>query len=173
MESKLSFADSAPYPPIRVEGRNTKYAAAMLANMGSCDSEMSTISLYFYNSVVLRETYADLAEAFHKMSMVEMHHLDIFAELACQLGADPRLWHPDRGRPVYWTPACNSYTRTPRRMVCGALEGERAAIAQYRRQADWMNDKYICEILNRIILDEERHVQILQQMEIRLTREAR
>lgn len=171
MDSHISFADSAPYPPVRVEGRNVKYAAAMLANIGSCSSEISTVSLYFYNSVVLRENHADLAETFHKISVVEMHHLDIFAQLACLLGADPRLWRPENGRPAYWSPSCNQYARSPLPLVRNALEGERAAVAQYRRQSGWIGDPYICEMLERIILDEERHIQIFKQMEIRLNRE--
>ena len=171
MDPHISFADSAPYPPVRVEGRNVKYAAAMLANIGSCNSEISAVSLYFYNSVVLRESYPDLADSFHKISMVEMRHLDIFASLACLLGADPRLWHPDNGRPSYWSPSCNQYPRTPLLLVRNAMEGERAAISQYRRQAGWIGDPYICEMLKRIILDEQRHIEIFKQMEIRLSRE--
>lgn len=46
--------------------------------------------------------------------------------------------------------------------------GERAAIAEYRKQAGWIQDPCIVENLNRVILDEERHVAIFQQMEEQL-----
>ena len=67
-------------------------AYAMLSNVGSNNSEMTAVSLYFYNSVILNPVYADFAQCFHKISIVEMHHLHIFASLSFQMGLDPRLW---------------------------------------------------------------------------------
>ena len=84
-----------PYPPIKTDSRNLEDAYAMLSNVGSSNSEMCAVSLYFYNSVILKPEYADFAECFHKISIVEMHHLDIYSSLACQMGLDPRLWSVD------------------------------------------------------------------------------
>ena len=86
------YSDHTPYPPVKVDGKNPQYAAAILSNIGSCNSEMTAVSLYFYNSLVTREYYHDVAECFHRISIVEMRHLDIFGELALKLGTDPRLW---------------------------------------------------------------------------------
>ena len=72
-----------PYPPIKTDSRNLEDAYAMLSNVGSSNSEMCAVSLYFYNSVILKPEYADFAECFHKISIVEMHHLDIYSSLAC------------------------------------------------------------------------------------------
>lgn len=169
MEQHLAFASNAPYPPVQVLGPNARYAAAMLSNIGSCNSEMSAVSLYFYNSIILRPLEADMAESFHEISIVEMRHLDIFGRLASLLGADPRLWSCARGsRKEYWSPACNKYPQPPLALVQNALAGECAAIAQYRRQAGWIQDPYIVENLNRIIVDEECHVAIFRQMIERL-----
>lgn len=89
MEQTFVFSDSAPYPPVQVCGANPMYARAMLANIGSCNSEMSAVSLYFYNSIITKPIQQDVAECFHKISIVEMHHLEIFGQLAKLLGADP------------------------------------------------------------------------------------
>lgn len=156
------FADSAPYPPVEVCGRNPVYARAMLSNIGACNSEISAVSLYFYNSLIAPAE--EVRECFHKISIVEMHHLDIYGKLAYMLGADPRLWDLSKRRPVYWSPACNHYPCALKPLLLNAISGEQAAIQKYRCQAQWIKDKHIVAMLDRIILDEERHVCIFKQL---------
>ena len=164
MREEFVFSAQAPYPAIEVEGTNAVYAIEMLSNIGSANSEMSAISLYFYNSIITKSRYGEIAECFHKMSVVEMHHMNIFGQLACLLGADPRLWSYDGRRPAYWTPGYNKYPRRVKEVLRNAAEGEQAAIRKYREQADWIEDPHIVENLNRIAADEEHHIQILEQL---------
>ncbi|MDO4333384.1 MAG: ferritin family protein [Eubacteriales bacterium] len=164
MISVSSFADSSPYPPLRVECPNPGYAAEMLSNIGACSSEMSTISLYIYNSTILTDRCQELSQIFHKIAMVEMRHLDIFSHLAHMLGADPRLWTCSGKRPCYWSPACNRYPTQTESLLKNALQGEQDAILNYRRQAEQICDAYVVDMLNRIILDEQIHVQIFREL---------
>lgn len=164
MISFSSFADPSPYPPLRVERQNPGYAAEMLTNIGACSSEMSTISLYIYNSTILTDRSQELAQIFHKIAMVEMHHLDIFSHLAHMLGADPRLWTCSGKRPCYWSPACNRYPMQTESLLKNALQGEQDTILKYRRQAKQICDAYVADLLNRIILDEQLHVQIFREI---------
>lgn len=160
--STLVFSDPSPWPPIEIIEQNPRYAAAMLSNIGSCNSEMSAISLYIYNSMITRSYFSDIAHCFHKISIVEMHHLDAFGELALLLGADPRLWSYQNGRRQYWSPGCNHYPTRIGAIVTNALTGELEAIKKYQAQANWIDDCRIKAILNRIIADELCHVQILR-----------
>lgn len=164
MLSINQFSDTTPYPPITVCAENSSYAAAMLSNIGSCNSEMSAISLYFYNSIITEEHFPDIAECFHKISIVEMHHLDIFGKLTLLLGSDPRLWYPERNRPVYWSPSCNHYPRYLKELLLNSLRGEQEAIKKYQKQAVWIKDPHIVAILKRIILDEQLHIQIFREL---------
>lgn len=88
---KFSVDLDLPYPPVQPETHRKEYAYAMLSNVGSDNSEMSAVSLYFYNSILLSPQHAAFARCFHQISIVEMHHLDIFASFAHQMGLDPRL----------------------------------------------------------------------------------
>ena len=152
-----------PYPEIRIGQRNPMYARAMLDNMGGINSEMSAVSLYFYNQLVVHDQ-EEVALAFHKISIVEMHHLEIFGALALQLGEDPRLW-TDRGQQkVYWSPGYNRYPRCLKCLLNNAIEGEKRAIAKYRQQCGWIRDANIVANLERILLDEESHVRILEHL---------
>ncbi len=49
----LRYTADLPYPPIKVEMKNPAYAKAMLDNIGGLNSEMSAISLYVYNNLIL------------------------------------------------------------------------------------------------------------------------
>lgn len=153
-----------PYPAVQPESKNPEYARAMLSNVGSCNSEMTAVSLYFYNSVILGSSYADIAKCFHEISIVEMHHLDMFADLAYKMGADPRLWTEQNRKKSYWTPAYNKYPRKIRDVIINSIKGEEAAIQKYNCQAGTIQDANIVSILRRIIMDEERHIEIFNNM---------
>lgn len=160
--STLAFSDPSPWPPIEIISQNKQYAAAMLSNIGSCNSEISAISLYIYNSMITRNFFFDIAECFHKISIVEMHHLNTFGELSIMLGADPRLWSYQNGHLRYWSPACNHYPTRIGELVANSLAHELEAIKKYQTQAQWIDDCRIRAILNRIIADELCHVQIFR-----------
>jgi bacterioferritin len=160
--SSLVFADPSPWPPIVVASKNERYAAAMLSNIGACNSEMSAISLYVYNSIITKSYFFEIAECFHKISVVEMRHLNAFGELCVLLGADPRLWSNQNGRMNYWSPGCNRYPTRIGELVTNALNGELEAIQKYQAQAQWIDDCKIQAILNRIIADEQCHVAIFR-----------
>ena len=178
---KERFRSSAAYPPVQVSGKNLDYAREILENIGSPESEMSTISLYIYNSLVTADEFREVSECFHGLAVVEMRHLEIFSRLVKLLGVQPRLWcqrtYRKRGfgsglfmnssvsnRMVWWSPSYNTYHCELRPMLTDAIKGEEAAIRQYRRQAEMIQDTCICEVLKRIILDEERHIEVLRDL---------
>lgn len=164
MNQEFQYSAPAPYPEICVTACNRAYADAMLENMGSCDSEMTAVSRYFYDDLILEEQWPQAAECFRNISMVEMRHLHIFGELACRLGADPRLWCASGRRMAYWSPRCGAYPRDPREVLMTALAGEEQTIRRYRQQTGWIRDPGILENLERIIQDEECHVRIFEAL---------
>lgn len=161
--NECNYKVDAPYPPVRVDGPNPVYACEMLSNMGDIVSEMSDITRYFYNSVVMKPHFGSIATCFHHISIVEMHHLNIFADLALLLGADPRLWCGWTCK-RWWSPAFISYPHEICAQIAGSIEAEKAAIRKYTGQANTICDMNIVAILNRIIRDEERHLQIFSEM---------
>ena len=162
--NECSVTIDLPYPPVKADSQRPEYAYAMLSNVGSENSEMSAISLYFYNSIILNPEYGNFAKCFHKISIVEMHHMDIFATLAYQMGLDPRLWASKNNKSCYWSPAYNNYPGQIREVIENSLKGELAAIQKYTRQAETISDSNIVAILDRIILDEQHHIEIFHNM---------
>lgn len=160
-KKEMQFQSSEPYPPIDCSIKNSKYARIMLNNMAGNRSEMSTISLYIYNQLITDE-HKEIAQMFHKISIVEMRHLYIFGTLARQLGADPRLWTSCHNRTVYWSPGFNQYPKALPKLIEHSLQGERFAVEKYTKQLNVIKDETIINNLKRIILDEELHIKILE-----------
>jgi bacterioferritin len=151
---------SLPYPEIAVKEQNKEYAREILSNIGGADAEMSAVALYIYGSLVVGE-HAALSEAFRKISIMEMRHLDMFGALALKLGADPRLWEYTGIRKRYWSARRVPYARKPRKLLTNALISEHLTVEKYTKQAKHIADPHITAILERIILDEKEHIRIL------------
>lgn len=155
------FLVTTPYPEVRVTQQNPVYAQMMLDDMGGSVSEMSAVALYFYDNL-LTEKEAVVAEAFHKISITEMHHLAIFGQLALLLGESPRLWSQRNQGRFYWTPGYLNYYCDLTDILRNALAGEEAAIQKYQSQLNVITDPYIIDNLQRIIEDEQAHVKIFK-----------
>lgn len=163
-KEQLKFTDDNAYPPIAITHCNPSYAREMLDNLGGANSEMSAISLYFYNNLITEQNYQDISYIFHKISIVEMHHMEIFGKLAYYLGEDPRMWTWRYNRRTYWTPSYNRYPVELSRLIHNALDGECAAIEKYQRQIRCIDNENIVENLSRIVQDEKVHVRIFEQL---------
>lgn len=150
-----------PYPPIETESKNTRYARAMLSNMGGQNSEMTAVGMYFYNHLVTHPNLKEISEVYHKISMEEMRHLEIFGQLAVQLGADPRLWEHQRG---YWTPNYISYQQDVKIILKTSISSELNTITKYEKQIKIIEDRNIKAILLRIIEDEQKHVKLFEEL---------
>ncbi len=161
--NECNYKVNEPYPPVQVISPNPVYACEMLSNMADVVSEMSDVTRYFYIAVVTKPHYSWISTCFHYISIVEMHHLNIFAELALLLGADPRLWNC-RECTQWWSPSFIGYPRELRALIAESIKAEEEAIRKYSRQANTICDMNIVAILHRIIRDEERHLQIFNDM---------
>ena len=165
MNSKIKSLCEAnlPYPEIRVERRNPNYARLLSLAYAGQDSELTAILLYSYGHQVSRGKSPEmLSEALQHISVVEMHHLNILGELITLLGGDPRFCGPNMR--VGINTAMLGYACEPARILRNALAGEEAAVRLYKELIRNICDKYVREILERIILDEESHIKIFREM---------
>lgn len=157
------FAASTPYPPVRANERNPLYGRMMLDNMGGQHSEMSTVSIYLYNNLLIDEDDR-LSGIFKKVSIVEMQHLHIFGQIARLMGEHPRLWTHQGNQMRYWTPMYNHYELELKPLLRSSAEREKMTVQKYQAQCDKIQDTYIKECLKRIIIDEELHVKLFESL---------
>jgi len=161
----MGIQSAGPYPPPQVQGRSPAYANMMLSNMAACNSEMSAVAQYRYAHLMSMGADSEISLLFHKVSVVEMHHLDLFGQLALELGAEPRLWHCRNNRMEYWSPRGINYAHcTVQDLVKAALEAELGAIRKYECQLERIADPHIAALLRRVMEDEQEHVKLWEEV---------
>lgn len=162
---QMAYRAATPYPPVKAACKNTRYASAILDNLGGQLSEMTAIGQYVYSNFLTRD-YPEIADTFHHISIVEMYHMEIFGLLAMQLGADPRLWTKNlrTGRYIYWNAGYIRCSCSVRDLLSLAITSERQACSKYLKQASWIQDTNVCDNLRRIAADEQMHAEIFAQL---------
>ncbi len=154
----------APYPKVRVLRPNSQYAHLLWGDYAGQVSELTAIAQYVYHYFVLGSTNKEVADLLECISLVEMKHLEILAEIITMLGVDPRyVAISQNNREQYWDASFVFYGTSLCDRITSDIAGEWAAIANYRKHMKMIDDPYIRQILERIIMDELHHINLLNQ----------
>lgn len=155
----------APYPEIRVARQNPAYARLLLEDYAGMISETSAIMQYNYHHIVLEEQYSEVADLLGCVSLVEMHHQEMLAETIMMLGIDPRYRvFSYTNEEKYWDASYIFYGNDLCDRIAMDIGSEWAAITNYRVHQHMIDDPYIKELLERIILDELHHITLFNQV---------
>lgn len=157
-----TYAAAGPYPPIRVQELNPAYARMLKMDADSARSEVTSSMQYIYQSWVLSLQNEALSEMLRGIAIVEMRHLDILGRLIAQLGGNPGYAVLQQGRPVSWNGSMVSYTQQPDRMLEGNILLEQHAVDTYTQQIAHIKDPYVVDVLKRILLDEQLHLELFR-----------
>lgn len=93
-----------------------------------------------------------------------MIHQHLLAKLIFALGGDPRYHNTCDKSCAYWNATYVDYSKTPRMILMCDIEAEKKEITEYRRLIKGICDENVNAVLKRIILDEERHIEILREL---------
>ena len=152
------------YPDIRISNKDPKFAYKLLQVYSGNISELTAITQYSFQSFYLNK-YKDLSNILEQISKVEMNHLKILAKLILELGLIPYYVTYGCGNmPNVWNSDYVDYTLDYRDMLLSNINSEVVAIRDYNKLINETNDPNIRNILNRIILDEERHLEIFNAL---------
>ncbi len=159
------------YPPAVAEAPNREYARILSTAYAGSVSELSATLQYSYGSFILKKTHPEIHELLESISICEMHHIAILAQLILSLGGDPQFRTSDPiAQPEWWcaTPQNVSYARTAGLILKSAIESEKKAIAKYVRILNMIDDDAVRLNISRIIMDEEYHIELLSRAERKL-----
>lgn len=165
MNDKLKYNCTVhkPYPEVKVSKKDPAYAALLSVPYAGTGGEISAILSYLYGSTVLNggkdQIISDVLEC---ISVVEMHHMHILAELIFLLGGDPRYVVAQGRRP--FTAANLHYSENPTQILKNAIAGEEGAIFVYEQLRGMTDDENIISIIDRIIEDEKLHLNIFHEL---------
>lgn len=151
-----------PYPPIQVRGRNLRYAELLTVDYCGSVSELSAVLQYINNENRMSDEHCALIRTILGIAMAEMIHLQKLGELIHLLGGN--VCFEARQPDGLWSPSCLILPDSIPQMLLADIEAEKAAIKQYKMHINAIQDDYVCNVLRRIILDEEYHIMILQSL---------
>lgn len=160
----FTYSSPLPYPEIRVHCKNHHYAKLILKDYAGIISELSAVTQYIYHSIYLSKEYPYISKVLKKISIVEMHHLDILGELIMELGISPKYGVIKKNKFTYWSSKYINYENTLKSMIYADITSEKDAIINYNKHLSQIDDTYIKEIIERIIIDEECHLKIFQDI---------
>lgn len=154
-----------PYPPIQVCRRDQGYAELLRVDYCGQVSELSALTQYVNNESRLSMEHCRWARMLLEIALAEMMHLQKLGELICLLGGEvDYAARQQNGRQSLWTPDYLTLPGSADKMICADIEGERAAIKQYRMHIGRIDDGHVNAVLARIIRDEEYHILLLQSL---------
>lgn len=152
-----------PYPTIQVKEKNQAYANLLSIDYCGSVSELSAIAQYINNENCLSARNCPLAKTILGIAMAEMMHLQKLGELISLLGGNVDFMaRQQNGRQKMWTPEYLTIPKNPQKMLLADIEAEKGAVSQYRMHIQMINDNCIKDVLERIIMDEEYHIMLLQ-----------
>lgn len=152
-----------PYPPIQVKEKNPAYANLLSIDYCGSVSELSAITQYINNENCLSSQNCSVAKTILGIAIAEMIHLQKLGELISLLGGNIDFTAKQQnGRQKMWTPEYLTIPKNLQKMLQADIEAEKGAVNQYRMHIKMIDDHYIRNVLERIIMDEEYHIMLLQ-----------
>lgn len=163
MHKREGFADPSPYPEIKIEYPNIYYAELIIDDYAGVVSEFTAINQYLYHYFFFKEIDQWLGELLENISVTEMLHMEILADLIKKLGGNPviRGSHSTNGK--LWSSDFIYYGINLCERLQADLESEYRAIENYQKHINYIADPYIKTILHRIILDEQVHIHLFKK----------
>ena len=158
----MKYTLDIPYPSTHKLENDIHYGEMILSDLGGTYSKMNTISLYFYNHIILEKQWPKLSNAMEKVCVVKILHLKFLSKMCFQLGVDPRLWECQNDSLNYWSPNFNVYPQKIDIMLENAILQEKKTINHYQQQISQIDNQIITDMLQRIILDDELHIKIFE-----------
>ena len=160
----MPYPEASPhYPPTGCLRRDGRMARLLFR---AYYDELTAISTYTYNSIILADLCPAVATLFTTLSMTEMHHFRLLGDAIRHMGGNPSI-RADLRVTSFEPCAESAHPHTEsvcRQMVRNAVCGEQTAAWEYRALAGKTKDDALKQILCRLAAEEEEHASMFQQL---------
>lgn len=154
---KLKFASDLPYPPITTH-RNMKDAKLLMGVYSGACSELTAILTYAYQGYITQK-HRESHDTLMGIAKVEMHHHALLGKSIYALGG-----YPVMGARNYWNGSYCDYTPNITSFLKNDIASEQNAILDYERTVLNVETEEVKALIERIILDEQVHINILKDL---------
>lgn len=156
----MEYQINKPYPNPAVERPNIEYAKILSQTYAGNISEETAIHLYFFQAMILKEKYPDISFMLKKIAIVEMHHLALLGETIKLLGLTPKYEAYQNNTAFPWQTRLVNYEENLKKILEIDITEETMTIQNYEIQKVSINDKYVQNLIERIIEDEYLHLNL-------------
>lgn len=170
LQNDCNFGGVAPlnlpmaYPPIMVREQNQFYANLLTLDYCGSVSELTAALQYIHGESCLCCHRCATAKTIVGMAVAEMIHLQKLGEMILLLGGTIDYSIKTRTGTQMWTPEYMNLSGDMNEIIEANLAAERAAIEQYQEHISRIEDDYVNALLQRIIMDEDYHIMLLEMM---------
>lgn len=148
-----------PYP--EVTGGPEPYTVTLLhEDYAGMVGELTALNQYMYQSILTSGKDRSFAQAMECIAIAEMRHKELLGKAIVRLGGTPIF----AAYNTYWCANFANYVDDPQKMLVSNIGIENAAISNYRFHIEKISNASVRQLLERIILDEELHIQVFNQM---------
>lgn len=158
---KLKEMNQIPYPEVKDIQPDYQFGRLLYDSYAGSKSELTTILTYEFQDFTNRDK-EELGNVLSAIAKQEMRHLKLLGEILVSLGLDPYYMN------TYGKRWCSDNVRTNygslQELLDFNIESEKEAISEYKRLIDVCKYDNIKDVLARIIMDEENHVQIFEML---------
>lgn len=156
-----------PFPSIDELQPDTTAGKIISFAFATPKGELSAILQYVYHSLHLAPLHEEYAETMTAIALSEMHHLKVLGATMLKLGVNPRyVQYPNSD--CYFDTSCISQCTTPQKMIMDDIQGELTAITEYKKMLYVLKNENVAAVIQRIIIDEQLHLETLKNMLIKL-----
>ena len=148
-----------PYPEI-VGAVDDLTTATILKNLASSRvGELPAVLQYVYQSVIADQTNSEIAAILEEIGVVEMIHLDMLMHAISMFGGIPKY---EDSQNNYFSTSNLNYTQKLSDMLENNIHAELTAIENYKFAISRVKNESLKRLFERIIEDEQRHVEIFK-----------
>lgn len=141
--------------------QNQRYANLLYDNFAGSAGELTTVTQYIYEHIELKR-YESFSKILRSIAIEEMYHLELLGELIRKLGK--KAYFIDKNQ-CYWnTENIKYHFNNIYDMLMFNITLEKESIEGYKEVIKYTQNKSIKELLERIILDEQTHLEIFNRL---------
>lgn len=157
----MNFKSDLIYPEIKVTEENIEDAKKLLSIYTSRNSIINNIFTYLYQSSFLEEKYSNILK---ELIEVEIFHAKIISKLINLLGFKPRYIYKSINNYKYYNTSYINYNIDKNNIINNNIILKEKLILKYKKLVEDIEDNNVKEILKRIIIDENIHLRIFNEI---------
>lgn len=168
----INYSDyeiKSPYPEVTTTTKDENIIPDLIDAYSGTKGELTASTQYIYQSFIVKpnENLKGLSKLLEQISIKEMKHLEILSQLLISQGINPKYCkYIDNNQNICYNWSANSvkYLTDVKEFIKYNIKLEESAIKEYTNITTNTEDENIIEIITRIILDEESHLEIFNKI---------